>query len=54
MGTVTHHTEIERFNGIHEGAESRPFVVVATIALLLVTYIPPISLAIRHVLLGPH
>jgi C4-dicarboxylate transporter DctM subunit len=31
-----------------------PFVVLATIALLLVTYIPPISLAIMHALLGLH
>jgi C4-dicarboxylate transporter, DctM subunit len=31
-----------------------PFVVLATVALMLVTYIPPISLAIMHLLLGLH
>jgi hypothetical protein len=54
LDIVTPLTKIERCNGIHEGTESRPFVVLATIALLLVIYIPPISLAIMHVLLGLH
>ena len=31
-----------------------PFVVLATIALLVVTYIPAVSLAIMHLLLGLH